>query len=670
MSKPDSKSRIEELREAIAHHDELYYRQATPEVSDREYDRLKDELATLEQENPDLAQMTSPSRKVGDDRTEGFRKVRHRQPMLSLDNTYSDEELRGFGERLERIFGEETELDYVVEPKIDGVAVSLTYDKGRLVQALTRGNGAEGDEITRNILEAVPSLPRQLDGDCPELVEIRGELYMTNEEFLRINEDREEQGLPLFANPRNLTAGTIKQINGVAGRRLEIVLYGVGFCQPNYFAKQSELHDAIRRWKLPTIEKYWKAKGIGKAWEAIEQLDTLRHSFAYATDGAVVKLDNFEMQSEAGFTSKAPRWAIAYKFEAEQAETLLEKIDVQIGRTGVVTPVAHLAPVQLAGTTVSRATLHNEDEISRKDIRPGDTVVVQKAGEIIPQVLRVVVDKRPADSKPFSFAQYLEERSIVAERESGQAAWRLVGNEDPTQQRIRIQFFASKQCLDIENLGEAVVDQLVTAELIQDPADLYQLAREQVLQLERFGERSASNLIDAIEKSKSAELWRLLHGLGIPHVGKQSAKDLAIQFGSLDQLMQADLEALEAIDGVGEIMARAISAFFQAETNRSLIERLRVAGLNFSLTDAERPVATDSGVFAGKTVVLTGTLPSLSRQEASALIEKAGGKASGSVSKKTDFVLAGESAGSKLEKAQKLGVTILDEAAFLEMLRE
>ncbi|WP_269543098.1 NAD-dependent DNA ligase LigA [Cerasicoccus fimbriatus] len=669
MSNPSAQTHIEELREIIRRHDELYYREGASEISDREYDALKEELAQMESE-AGLDAEDSPTKTVGDDRTEGFRKVKHRRPMLSLDNTYNEEELRAFHVRLAKMFDEGAELEFVVEPKIDGVAVSLTYEKGQLVQAVTRGNGAEGDDITRNLLEAVPDLPRELK-DAPELIEIRGEIYMMAEEFLRINQEREESGLPMFANPRNLTAGTIKQLGGVSGRRLSIVLYGVGYCEPNHFAMQSDLHEAIRGWRLPTVEKYWRVNRIDDVWAAVEELDKLRHEFAYATDGAVVKLNSFAMQSEAGMTSKAPRWAIAYKFEAEQAETLLEKIDVQIGRTGAVTPVAHLAPVQLAGTTVSRATLHNEDEIKRKDIRPGDTVVVQKAGEIIPQVLSVVMDKRPADSMPFEFARFLEERGIKAERVPGQAAWRLTGQDDPIQQRRRLTHYASKQCLDIENLGEAVVDQLVTAELVADPADLYALRKDQLLELERFGEKSAENLINAIEQSKQAELWRLLHALGISHVGKQSAKDITQHFGTLDAIMEADPETLEAVDGVGGIMAKAIVDFFADEKNRALILRLREAGLNFALADSEKPAeAVEGGVLNGKTVVLTGTLPTLTRDQATALIEKAGGKTSSSVSKKTDYVLAGDAAGSKLAKAEKLGVAVLDEAAFRELVGE
>ncbi|MDP0496776.1 MAG: NAD-dependent DNA ligase LigA [Verrucomicrobiota bacterium JB024] len=665
--KSEATRRIQELRETIARHDELYYRQGTLEIEDQEYDALKRELAGLEAEFPELASEASPTKRVGDDRTEGFAKVKHRERMMSLDNTYSEAELREFAARLGRIFPDRN-LPYVVEPKIDGVAVCLTYEGGQLVRAVTRGNGVEGDDVTANVREGVPALPDTLKGDAPEVIEIRGELYMTRAEFLRINTEREEKQLPLFANPRNLTAGTIKQLAGVGGRRLEIVLYGLGACQPRTFKTQSEFHAAVKGWGLPTLEKYWSAQGIDEAWACIEKLDTLRHDFAYETDGAVVKLDDFALQAEAGATAKSPRWAIAYKFAAEQAETLLEKIDVQIGRTGAVTPVAHLKPVQLAGTTVSRATLHNEDEIARKDIRPGDTVVVQKAGEIIPQVLRVVTEKRPADSQPFEFAAFLQEKGIEAERVPGQAFWRLKGRDDPALIRRRIAHFAGKPCLDIENLGEAVVDQLVTQGLVRDPADLFTLKVEDLLPLEKFAQKSSENLVAAIDASRRKEVWRLVHALGIPNVGAQSAKDLVAHFHSLPAIMRAQPEELEQVDGIGAIVAQSIRTFFEDEAQLDLVERLIAQGLRI---EEEPPAAGgEETPLTGKTVVLTGTLPTLSRDEATALIEKAGGKTSSSVSKKTDYVLAGDSAGSKLDKARKLGVSIIDEDAFRAMIGE
>lgn len=666
---PTPAERIAELREQIQRHDDLYYKKAQPEISDQDYDALKRELADREAQHPELASADSPAQRVGDDRQEGFEKYRHRTPMLSLDNTYSGDELREFHERLVRLIGEE-KLAYVVEPKIDGVAMSLTYENGRLVRAVTRGNGSEGDDVTRNVKEGIAGLPHALNGDAPDVIELRGEVYMTNEEFERINSEREGLGLPLYANPRNLTSGTLKQLAGGQGRRLRIVLYGMGFREPDPFESQHELHEQIRRWDLPTVEKFWLVEGFDGIWGAIEELDELRHRFAYGTDGAVVKLDSLGWQREVGFTSKAPRWAIAYKFAAEKAETLLREIDVQIGRTGALTPVAHLEPVQLAGTTVSRATLHNEDEIKRKDVRPGDTVIVQKAGEIIPQVLGVVESKRPADSQPFDFGKFLQEKGYDAERVPGQAVWRLRG-QNPVQQRRAVRHFASKQAMDIDHCGPAIIDQLFDRGLIRDCADLYKLAPEQLEDLEKFGKKSAQNLVNAIQVSKENELWRLLHGLGITHVGAQVAKDIARHFKSLQAISEAGVEDLEAVDGVGSVVAQSVVEWFSNDANRALVERLRAHGVNTETVAAEEEAAeAGSDKMAGKTFVLTGTLPHLSREEASAMIERAGGKTSSSVSKNTDYLLAGEKAGSKLSKAESLGVTILDEDAFRKLLSE
>jgi DNA ligase (NAD+) len=565
---------------------------------------------------------------------------------------------------LEKRFPNET-LNYLVEPKIDGVAVSLTYENGHFVRAVTRGNGTEGDDITQNVRH-IGGLPRQIDG-APAILEVRGEIYMLHDEFERINAVRESEDQPLYANPRNLAAGTIKLLDPAEARarRLDIVLYGVGACEPSrYFSHQAEIQKKLKLWGFAVLEKLWLADGIEQAWSCIEELDTLRQKFSYPTDGAVVKLDDFRLQDEAGFTAKAPRWAIAYKFEAERAETLLKEISLQIGRTGAVTPVAILEPVQLAGTTVSRATLHNEDEISRKDIRPGDTVLVQKAGEIIPQVLGVIASKRPADSQPFDFGTHLKELGIEAERDPNEAVWRITRSDDPIRQQRALQHFASRACMDIENLGEAVVEQLVSRGLAQTPADLYTLNAAQLLELDKFAEKSANNLLAALEASKGRELWQLIHGLGIPHVGKQSAKDLEAHFDSLDSIASASEEQLEEVDGVGSIMAQSLHAWFENTDNDALIKRLREYGLNFQSARNE----TVNGVLVGKIFVLTGSLPNLTRSEASVMIEKVGGRTSSSVSKKTDYVIAGEASGSKYAKAVKLGVSILDEPAFLELI--
>lgn len=663
---PNPQKEIARLRAEIAEHDRRYYKEAQPVIEDQAYDRLKAELAALEAAHPEFDFGPSPLQTVGDDRLDAFESYTHRQPMLSLDNTYSEAELIEFGKRLEKRFSGQS-LAFLVEPKIDGVAVSLTYEQGRFVRAVTRGNGTEGDDITQNVRH-LTGLPDRID-DAPAIVELRGEIYMRHEEFERINEARAAAGQETYKNPRNLAAGTIKLLDPTEARarKLEVVLYGIGACEPDgFFVRQSEVQAQFKRWGLPVLEQYWRAEGIEEAWAAIIELDALRRNFAYPTDGAVVKLDDFARQAAAGFTSKAPRWAIAYKFEAERAETILREIQLQIGRTGAVTPVAILDPVPLAGTTVSRATLHNEDEIRRKDIRPGDTVLVQKAGEIIPQILSVNLAKRPAESAPFDFEQHLKTLGIEARRDANQAVWRVVSEDDPIRQQRALQHFASRACMDIENLGSAVVEQLVQRGLAKTPADLYDLTVDQLLRLDKFAEKSATNLHQAIEDSKGRSLWQLIHGLGIPHVGKQSAKDLEAAFDSLNALAAADEPTLEAIDGIGSIMAQSIRAWFESPGNRELIERLRQHGLNMA---ARRSTAAVEGsAAAGKTFVLTGTLPGLTRDEATALIEAAGGRTSSSVSAKTDYLVAGEASGSKFAKAQKLGIPILDESGLRELL--
>jgi DNA ligase (NAD+) len=492
---------------------------------------------------------------------------------------------------------------------------------------------------------------------------------MKLDEFRRINAARQEAGLETYANPRNLSAGTIKLLDPaeVARRKLEIVLYGLGFCSDAAIAvSQTALQARLREWHVPTVEKYWHAIGIDATWDAINVLDRLRPTFAYATDGAVVKLDDFAKQREAGATSKAPRWAIAYKFAAERAETKLRAITVQVGRTGVLTPVAELEPVQLAGTTVARATLHNDDEITRKDIRVGDFVLVEKAGEVIPAVLSVNLEKRLPDSARFVFPTLCPECATPVIKLPGEVAWRCPNVECPAQVRRRIEHFASKGSMDIDGLGEAVVDQLVTRGLVKTIPDLYRLRSEQLAGLDKFAEKSAQNLVVAITASKGAELWRLIHGLGIPGIGASSAKDLASHFRSISALIAATEEELLAIEGVGEKTALAIRAFFNEPANCILVDALRDLGVDPK--PPARASSVGSAAFAGKTFVLTGTLETMTRDEAAARIEAAGGKVSGSVSKKTSYVVAGAEAGSKLDKAQKLGVAVLDEKQFLALL--
>ena len=675
MSAQSPEQRIGELREIIARHDELYYRQATPEVADRDYDALKKELADLEEENPLLAMMDSPTQKVGDDRSEGFQSYAHRERMMSLDNTYSDDEMREFLARMEREL-ERTDLSYFIEPKIDGLAVSVTYEKGQMIRAVTRGNGIEGDDITANA-RTIKTLPLELnsggDAPIPEYIEIRGEIYLTNEEFQRINAEREEAGQALYANPRNLAAGTIKQLDSsiVAQRKLEIVLYGRGFTAPVTMLPetQQQFFEWVKAWGLPTVENQWSAKSGDEVLAAISELDSLRHDLDYPTDGAVVKLDSIALQRTLGATSKAPRWAMAYKFEAERAETLLREITIQVGRTGVLTPVAELEPVQLAGTTVSRATLHNGDEIARKDIRVGDTVLVEKAGEIIPAVVQVNLDKRPPECVPYAFPEACPVCETPAIKLEGEVAVRCPNTECPVQVRRRVIHFASRACLDIEGLGEAMVNQLVEQGWVSRRPDLYALDRDNLLSLGKNVGKSTDNLLAAIEASKTSELWRYIHGLGIPHVGAASAKDLARVFGGLRQLADSTMDDYirdkeSVISGIGSTMAATITGFFAETHNRQMIDDLIAIGVS-----PEAPHADGGGVrFAGQTFVLTGTLPTLTRNEAAELIEAAGGKVSGSVSKKTTYVVAGESAGSKLAKAEKLGVQVLDEAGLQALL--
>ncbi len=673
MTPTEANKRIVELRAEVARHAELYYRQAKPEISDREYDKLERKLTDLEKQFPQFAMKDSQTAKVGDDRLEGFQTHRHRQPMQSLDNTYSEEEYRAFHQRLVKEL-EREELAYVIEPKIDGLAVSVTYEKGKLARAVTRGNGEEGDDITANA-RTIYSLPAALKTSkkhpAPDVIEIRGEIYLTTEEFQRINKEREEAGEAVYANPRNLASGTIKQLDTkeVARRKLEIVLYGIGYCEPQVVESQSGFLGLVKAWGLPTVEKFWTANGINEAWKAVGELDRMRHDFAYGTDGAVTKLDSFALRRAAGSTSKAPRWAIAYKFEPKRAETKINSITIQVGRTGVLTPVAELEPVLLSGTTVQRATLHNQDEIERKDIRVGDYVLVEKAGEIIPAVIEVNLKRRTKEFVPYKFPGKCPECGTKVIRIEGEVALRCPNYGCPVQVRRRLSHFVSKAAMDIDGLGFAMVDELVTKGWVKGLADIYGLKRDDLLTLGKKVEKSTDNLLAAIEASKKRELWRVIHGLGIPHVGVAAAKDLAAHFRDLEKLAASKTEDFIAnkesvISGIGGTMAEAITEFFKEPRNRDTVEALLQAGV-----EPQAPAKTvTSNLFAGKTFVLTGTLPTMSREEATAKIEAAGGKASGSVSKKTSYVLAGAEAGSKLEKAKELGVPVIDETEFLKML--
>jgi DNA ligase (NAD+) len=664
MTHAQAKARHAELAQEIRRHDHAYYVEAKPVISDFEYDRVYRDLIELEKEFPDLASADSPSQRVGGKPLSAFAPSQHLAPMMSLDNTYSQEEVRAFVERVQKILPDE-KLDWVVEPKVDGVAINLRYEEGVFAVGATRGDGTTGDDITAN-LKTIRSIPLRLKAgrDLPRVMEVRGEVYFTKEMFAKINAEKQAAGEELFANPRNSAAGTLKQLDSslVAKRRLDIILYGIGHIEGGGVpATQVELLGWLKQLGFRSPEKFWHCRSTEELLAAIDELDRIRDKFAYETDGAVIKLNSIPLREKAGVTSKAPRWGMAYKYAPEQAETTLRAISIQVGRTGALTPVAELEPVLLAGTTVKRATLHNEDQIKRLDARVGDTVVIQKAGEIIPEVVRVVTAKRSGGEKIFHFPKECPECgsriSKGADAEDEAAVWRCTNPDCPAQVRGRIEHWCARGAMDIEGGGEVLAAQLVRSGLVRDVAELYKLKLDELANLERMGEKSAKNFLDGLEASKGRDLWRVLFGLGIFHVGSGVAKSLGRAFGDLDEVAEAE--------DIGEVIAQSIAQWHDDARNRDLIERLRKAGVNFK--SALHNAASALGPLAGKTFVLTGTLPTLKREEAAAKIESLGGRVSSSVSKKTDYVVAGEEAGSKLEKAQKLGVKILDEAEFLKL---
>ncbi len=664
LEEKEAAKRVAQLRKEIGEHNRRYYEEAAPTISDREYDALYRELSDLEKRFPKLATPDSPTQRVGETPLKAFAQITHRVPMLSLDNTYSEEEITDFYRRMERLLPNK-KIPVVIEPKVDGVAVSLLYEKGELRYAATRGDGTVGDDITQNI-RTIRAVPKQLKGDVPDVLEVRGEAYLDKNGFAKLNAERRKAGLPEFANPRNAAAGSLKQLDpAIAAKRpLGVVFYGTGLIEGAKLDKHSELLALLKKLGLPGTERWWLADSVEEILRAIHELDRIRHDFAYQTDGAVVKVDAFSQREVLGFTAKSPRWAIAFKYEAERVETRLLDILVQVGRTGTLTPVAALQPVVVSGSTVSRATLHNEEEIERKDIRIGDTVLVEKAGEVIPAVVGVRTDLRTGREKKFRMPKHCPECGSAVVKDEGQVAVRCVNSQCPAQVRRRIEHFASRGAMDIEGLGEAVVNQLVRQKLLADVGDIYALKAPTLIELERMGEKSVTNLLEAIEQSKSRPLWRLLFGLGILHVGVSASRALADHFPNLDALMKSSVEELQQIPDVGEVVGQSIHDFFREPHNLAVIEKLRKAGLRF---EAEPKAEGTAPGFKSTTWVITGTL-SQSRDEIAELIRARGGKVSGSVSKKTSYVLAGEEAGSKLEKAKKLGVRILSEGEFRKML--
>ncbi len=667
-AKKTPQARAKALREQLDRHNRLYYIEAATEISDQEFDSLLKELEDLEATHPELVTPDSPTQRVGGEPQDGFVSVRHAVPMMSLGNTYNKEELVEFDGRVKKLLGEQ-EFSYVLEPKIDGVAVSLRYEAGLLVLGATRGDGSAGDDITAN-LRTIRSIPLRLSGKAtPAVVEVRGEVFMSRNGFAALNESRQEAGLEPFANPRNATAGSLKQLDPriVAERPLDAILYATGELEGIAFTTHAKMLKQLREWGLRAPAVTWESGSIEEILTALDELEQKSHDFDFEIDGGVVKVNERTFYEELGATSKSPRWAAAYKYEPEQAETRLKEITVQVGRTGVLTPVAELEPVFVSGTTVSRATLHNQDEIDRKDIRIGDYVIIEKAGEIIPAVVRVVTEKRKGREKRFTLPDSCPVCGGEVIRLEGEVALRCDNNFCPAQLKSAIRHFAARGAVDIEGLGESLVEQLVDTGLVKTPPDIYLLTVEQVVPLERMAEKSAQNLIEGIEASKDRDFWRILFALGIRHVGARSAQVLEEHYEDIDALFAAEVEDLEDVPDIGPIVAESIVRFLAAESNRSVIAALRDAGVNVKRKSAPKSTTGD-GALAGRTFVITGTLPTLKRDEAGELIRKAGGKVSASISKHTDYLLAGEKAGSKLEKAIKLGVEIIDETAFQAMI--
>ena len=748
MTQAEAQKRHAQITTEIRAHDHAYYVEAKPTISDRDYDRLYHELLDLEKAYPALVTPDSPSQRVSGEPLKAFRPVRHLLPMLSLDNTYSQDEVRDFVKRIQKILPDET-LDWAVEPKVDGVAMSLRYENGKLSVGATRGDGTTGDDITANVktIRSVPlslrkpaaakSKQKDLFGDGqasqPSLLEVRGEVFMTKAGFKKLNEKVAAAGEETYANARNTAAGSLKQLDPriVATRPLDVVVYGLGKVEGATPPTHTEMLEWLKSLGFKTPEKIWHCRSLDELIAAINDLDKIRHDFSYETDGAVIKLNNFAQRERAGFTSKAPRWAIAYKYAAEQGETKLNDITIQVGRTGILTPVAELEPIFLAGSTISRATLHNEDEIKRKDIRIGDTVIIEKAGEVIPAVVGVVTAKRPRKAEPFDFAGHIHNKCPVCgspiSRDPNYVAWRCENLQCPAQATRRLEFFTMRGALDIESVGGIVADKLVERGLVKETLDLFLLKVEQLATLNLgdeespriFGEKNATKAIAAIERARTFPLSRWLFGLAIPDVGKSTARDLATFHDTIEEVAHSPLlkdivdyhekssqlsglrkedperyeklkkditeiasrlveshfaapskskagKESDIVTEVGPVVAKSILDFFASDNGKKILKRMKELGIH----PASEKVSAKKAAglpFSGKTFVLTGTLPNMSREEASAKIESLGGKVSGSVSGNTDFVLAGEEAGSKLDKAQKLGVKIIDEKEFLKM---
>jgi len=666
--KENIKKKIKELIEKINTFDYQYYVLDNPSISDFEYDKIFRSLVDLENANPDLIQPDSPTQRVGGEALEAFESVIHRQAMLSLNNAFEEDELIAFDKRIKDDIGI-NDVEYAVEPKFDGLAITLTYENGIFVQGATRGDGYTGENVTHN-LKTIRSIPTKLNHpNPPRLLEVRGEVLMLKKDFELLNQKQESLGEKKFANPRNAAAGSLRQLDSriTATRPLTFFSYGLGVCEPNLNLKtHTETIQLLKQFNLPISDLSASVKGVNGLKSFYEKVLKLRDSLAYDIDGVVYKVNSFNYQNELGFVSRAPRWAIAHKFPAEEALTEILDIDVQVGRTGAITPVARLKPVFVGGVTVTNATLHNEDEMIRKDVHIGDIVSVRRAGDVIPEIVRVLIDKRPKTIKKFKMPNACPECGSTLIRIDDEAVIRCSGGLIcPAQQKQSIIHFASRKAMDIEGLGDKSVEQLVAVGLIHELPDIYKLELKQLINLDRMAEKSSQNLLDAIEKSKKTTLPRFIYALGIRNVGESTAKDLASFYGDLDEVMKQTEESLQLVPDIGPTVAKSISDFFKQNKNREVIQSLIKFGVNWPKHDIQK---STSGIFAAKTFVLTGTLPSMSREQAKSIIEMHGGKVSGSVSKKTDYVVAGSDAGSKLTVAQELGVKVISQDELLKLI--
>lgn len=658
-----AQKRIEELISLINYHNEKYYNQDSPEIEDFEYDNLMKELIKLEEENPELKRNDSPSNRVGGKPLDKFEQVVHKIPMLSLSNAYSWEDLKDFDSRVREAVG--SDVEYVVEFKIDGLSVGLNYNNGIFESGATRGNGIVGENITKNLM-TIKNIPLNID-EKGELT-VRGEVYISKKDFEEINKIQEEQDQPLYANPRNLAAGSLRQLDSklTAKRPLDIFIFNLEDINSKQFKTHSESLEYLKQQGFHVSPEFKVFKTMDEIIEYIKYWTEHREDLGFGIDGMVIKVNNLAQREQMGYTAKSPRWAIAYKFPAERKETKLLDIVVEVGRTGTITPTAVLEPIRLAGTTVSRATLHNEDYINEKDIKINDTVLVQKAGDIIPQVVEVIKEKRTGEEMEFKMPEECPVCGEPTVRLEGEAAVKCINISCPAQIRRGIIHFASREAMDIDGLGESIITLLLKQDLIKDISDLYYLKKEQISVLERMGDKSATNLINAINKSKENDLWRFINGLGIKLIGTKAAKVLASEFKDLDKLMNATEQELINLEEFGQTMTDSVVEFFKEEKNISVIEKLKEAGVNTKLIESDD--ADIPKIFEKMKIVLTGTLPTLKRNDAKEMIEKRGGKATSSVSKSTSFVLAGEEAGSKLTKANDLGIKVIDEEKFLQLI--